>query len=77
MVDFTQPGAQERSEAALDELFRQIVAWGGAVTGEHGIGLAKKPWWPLAADESVRALHQTVKNALDPLRLLNPGKFLG
>ena len=77
MVDFTQPGAKERSEAALDELFRQIVAWGGAVTGEHGIGLAKKTWWPLAADESVRALHQTVKNALDPLRLLNPGKFLG
>ena len=77
MVDFTQPGAKERSEAALDELFRQIVAWGGAVTGEHGIGLAKKTWWPLAADESVRALHQTVKNALDPQRLLNPGKFLG
>ena len=77
MVDFTQPGAKERSEAALDELFRQIVAWGGAVTGEHGIGLAKKAWWPLAADESVRALHQTVKNALDPQRLLNPGKFLG
>jgi hypothetical protein len=32
---------------------------------------------PLAADEPVRALHQTVKNALDPQRLLNPGKFLG
>jgi glycolate oxidase len=77
MVDFTQPFAKERSEAALDELFTQIVAWGGAVTGEHGIGLAKKPWWPLAADAPVRALHQTVKNALDPHRLLNPGKFLG
>ena len=47
------------------------------MTGEHGIGLAKKPWWPIAADESARALHQTVKTALDPLRLLNPGKFLG
>ena len=49
---------------------------GGVVTGEHGIGLAKKRWWPLAADPAVRALHQTVKRALDPSGLLNPGKFL-
>jgi glycolate oxidase len=76
MVDFTQPGAKERSEAALDELFQWIVANDGVVTGEHGIGLAKKPWWPIATTPAVRALHATVKGALDPLGLLNPGKFL-
>ncbi len=76
MVDYAQPGARARSEAALDELFPQILAWGGVITGEHGIGLAKKPWWPLAASESLRDLHQTVKRALDPRRILNPGKFL-
>jgi glycolate oxidase len=76
MVDFDQPGAKRRSEQALDELFAQVVAWGGAITGEHGIGLAKKRWWPLAVSKEVRALHRTVKHALDPRGILNPGKFV-
>ena len=76
MVDFNQPGAKRRSEAALDELFQQIIAWGGSITGEHGIGLAKKRWWPLAVSKQVRDLHRTVKQALDPRGILNPGKFV-
>lgn len=76
MVDFTQPGAQRRSEAALDELFRQVLAWGGAITGEHGIGIAKQHWWPLAVSPAAQDLHLTVKRALDPKGILNPGKFV-
>ena len=76
MVDMTQPNARERSDAALDDLFRQVVAWQGVITGEHGIGLAKLPWWPLAASPEVRALHEQVKHALDPHGILNPGKFV-
>ncbi len=76
MVDLKQPGAHKRSEAALDELFRQVLAWKGSITGEHGIGIAKKRWWPLAASKETRALHHTVKYALDPQGILNPGKFV-
>jgi glycolate oxidase len=76
MVDFTRPGAKRKSEAALDELFRQVLSWGGAITGEHGIGLAKQRWWPLAVPEGVRALHRSIKHALDPHAILNPGKFV-
>ena len=76
MLDPSQPGALKRSEAALDDLFRQVLGWGGVITGEHGIGLAKKRWWPAAAGKEVRALHRAVKNALDPKGILNPGKFL-
>jgi glycolate oxidase len=76
MVDFTQPGAKKRSEAALDELFRQVLAWGGSITGEHGIGIAKKRWWPLAVSKEARDLHRTIKHALDPKAILNPGKFV-
>ena len=76
MVDFTQPGAKKRSEAALDELFQQVIAWGGAITGEHGVGLAKKRWWPLAISPEARELHRTIKHALDPHGILNPGKFV-
>ena len=76
MVDYTKPGAKKRAEAALDELFKQVIAWGGSITGEHGIGLAKKRWWPLAASKEVRDLHRAVKAALDPKGILNPGKFV-
>ena len=76
MVDFTQPGAEARAEAALDELFAQVIAWGGAISGEHGIGLAKKRWWPQAVSPEARELHRVVKHALDPKGILNPGKFV-
>lgn len=76
MVDFKQPGAKARSDAALDELFRQVLAWGGSITGEHGIGIAKQRWWPLAVSKEVRELHRVVKKALDPKGILNPGKFV-
>lgn len=76
MLDLDERGAQKRADAALDELFRQIIKWSGAITGEHGIGLAKKRWWPQAADTRVRQLHREVKSALDPRGILNPGKFV-
>ena len=76
MVDYTQPGAKKRSEAALDELFQQVLAWGGSITGEHGVGIAKQRWWPLAVSKEARALHRTIKQALDPKAILNPGKFV-
>jgi glycolate oxidase len=76
MVDYEQPGAKKRAEAALDELFKQVIAWGGAISGEHGIGLAKQRWWPLAVSKEARELHRIVKHALDPNHILNPGKFV-
>jgi glycolate oxidase len=76
MVDYEQNGAKKRAEKCLDELFRWVIASGGAITGEHGIGLAKKRWWPLAVSAEARELHRTVKRALDPHGILNPGKFV-
>ncbi|HTI99612.1 MAG TPA: FAD-linked oxidase C-terminal domain-containing protein [Dongiaceae bacterium] len=76
MLDVNDPAAVKRGDHALDELFHQVIAWGGAITGEHGIGLAKKPWWPQAVSPEVQALHHCVKKALDPRGILNPGKFV-
>ena len=70
-------GRARRAERALDELFAQVIAWGGAITGEHGIGLAKRRWWPLALSAENQALHKTLKCALDPAGILNRGKFVG
>ena len=67
---------REKVERALDDLFKQVLAWGGVITGEHGIGLAKKRWWPEAAGEVARDLHHRLKQTLDPDKILNPGKFV-
>jgi len=74
--DASDPGVGKRTELALDDLFRYVIAAGGAITGEHGIGLAKKRWWSQAVPRESIDLHYTVKRALDPGGILNPGKFL-
>jgi glycolate oxidase len=74
--DLTDPEVANRTECALDDLFRYVIAAGGAITGEHGIGLAKKRWWSQAVPREAIELHEVVKRALDPGGILNPGKFL-
>ncbi|MCX6980148.1 MAG: FAD-binding protein [Verrucomicrobia bacterium] len=64
-------------DRALDELFTWVLKAGGVITGEHGIGLAKKPWWKQAVDKVGRDTHTALKAALDPKGILNPGKFVG
>ncbi len=75
-ADFGDPAVQKKVEQALDELFVQVLAWGGVITGEHGIGLAKKRWWPEATSEVAREVHRAIKGAFDPAAMLNPGKFI-
>jgi glycolate oxidase len=77
MVDqIDDPATRERAEAALDRLFHYVLSLGGAITGEHGIGLAKKKWFPTAIGPVAFDLHEKIKHALDPHGLLNPEKFL-
>ncbi len=73
--DYADPEVRGKVDHALDDLFKQVLAWGGVITGEHGIGLAKKRWWPDATSEVVRELHRQLKQILDPHGILNPGKF--
>ena len=75
-ANYEDAAVRAKVEQALDELFAQVLAWGGVITGEHGIGLAKKRWWPEATSDVARAVHARLKRALDPDGILNPGKFL-
>ena len=72
----TDRAVAKKVGAALDELFAQVLAWGGVITGEHGIGLAKQRWWPQATSPVSREVHAALKTALDPQGILNPGKFV-
>ena len=74
--DYDDPVVREKADSALDVLFTWVLENGGVITGEHGVGLAKKPWIKGALGEVAFAAHHTVKNAFDPKGILNPGKFL-
>jgi glycolate oxidase len=62
--------------SAADEVFRAAVDLGGTLTGEHGVGIIKRRWLALELGEESMSVHRSIKNALDPLGILNPGKVL-
>lgn len=63
------------AEAAVAELMKTVVALGGAISGEHGIGLAKSPFLRVQHSPAQVKAMQAVKQALDPRGILNPGKM--
>jgi glycolate oxidase subunit GlcD len=65
---------QERARGAAGDLFELAVRLGGSVSGEHGIGWAKRGQLSRQWDEPALRLHDQVKRAFDPKGLLNPGK---
>ena len=69
-------GIRSRSNEALDRLFKKVISMGGVVSGEHGIGIAKKKWFEEALNQEAMDLHKRLKGVLDPKSVLNPGKFL-
>lgn len=76
VADYHDPLIRAEADAALDRLFTWVLEQGGAITGEHGVGIAKKPWIRQALGDVSMSTHQILKRALDPLGILNPGKFL-
>ncbi|MBW2103705.1 MAG: hypothetical protein JRH05_13805 [Deltaproteobacteria bacterium] len=60
---------------ASAELYEKIVAMGGTLTGEHGIGLAKAPFMSMEHEEGTLALMRSLKRVMDPNNILNPGKM--
>ena len=74
VLDRDDPDAEHKIDAARDEIYRAALALGGTVTGEHGTGLAKKRWLELQRGARAVEVMRSIKRALDPDNLLNPGK---
>lgn len=63
-----------RAQAAIEELFRECLALGGTLTGEHGIGIEKRPYFELEHGKAAQVMRD-IKRALDPGNVFNPGKI--
>lgn len=74
---WNEPDEAPRVQEAIEALFRAVVGLGGTLSGEHGIGVLKRPYLPIEQPLALRQLQTTLKQAFDPLGLLNPGKILG
>ena len=74
--DYETPEGRQCADDVLDILFAWVLAQGGAITGEHGVGLAKKRWVGQALGPVAMTAHARIKKALDPRGILNPGKFI-
>ncbi|MDO5629458.1 MAG: FAD-linked oxidase C-terminal domain-containing protein [Mobilicoccus sp.] len=73
--DASDPADVARAEAAFEEIMQLGLDLGGTITGEHGVGYLKSAWLARELDDGAKALHRSVKDALDPLGILNPGKM--
>jgi glycolate oxidase len=76
VFDRGDPAARDRAYLAFSDIMQLAIELGGTITGEHGVGRAKKVALPAQLGPEVMALTHKIKNALDPLGILNPGAIL-
>jgi glycolate oxidase len=75
MIDDANPDERVRSESVKQRVFELAVEMGGTISGEHGIGIMKSAYLPLALQSEAIVAMKRIKEALDPRNILNPGKI--
>lgn len=75
MIDKKDPAQRLRAEAVIDALFDHTLALGGTLSGEHGVGITKRPYIGKEIGEKELELMRGIKRLFDPRGILNPGKI--
>jgi glycolate oxidase len=75
LFDKRKPEEWERVEKMVREIFGAALAHGGTLSGEHGVGVLKRPYFEQALGPVSVEVQRRIKQALDPLNILNPGKM--
>ena len=75
LTDERNKEEMHRIELAFHEIFEEAIRLGGTITGEHGVGLAKKGFLPKFAGNAQMRVMRELRKALDPQGILNPGKM--
>ena len=76
IFDHDDPDAERLTHVVRDEIYRAALDLGGTVTAEHGIGAARREWLPIQRGQGFVDVMRSIKAALDPLGILNPGRVL-
>jgi glycolate oxidase len=76
LTDIRDKEEMERVMKAIDEISIKAVELGGTLTGEHGIGIAKREILPLELGEAAMEVTRNIKKAFDPLNIMNPDKVV-
>jgi glycolate oxidase len=75
LTDERNQEEMHRVELAFKEIFDEAIRLGGTITGEHGVGTAKKGFLPKFAGDAQMRVMRELRRALDPNGILNPGKM--
>ncbi|KAF0172446.1 MAG: glycolate oxidase [Limisphaerales bacterium] len=75
LTDERNHAEMHRVHEAFKEIFDEAIKLGGTITGEHGVGLAKKDFLPKFLGPASLRVHRELRKALDPHGILNPGKM--
>jgi glycolate oxidase len=75
LFDRRQPEQWATAQRMVGEVFEASLALGGTLSGEHGVGILKKPYLERALGPVSMDVQRRIKQALDPMNLLNPGKL--
>jgi glycolate oxidase len=75
LYDVEDESERSRAEGAVEDIFKHVLALGGSISGEHGIGTAKARFLSWEMGEKEIALMRGIKKLLDPNNILNPGKI--
>lgn len=76
LIDERHEDEMHRMHQAFEEIFAKAIELGGTVTGEHGVGYAKREFLPSMLGDTGMDVTRRIKRALDPKGILNPGKML-
>jgi glycolate oxidase len=74
-LDMEKDEWQAKLPVIMKDIYQAGVSFGGAISGEHGIGFAKKAYLPLQMDGALLNVMRGIKRAFDPSNILNPGKI--
>src|SRR5690606_7408390 len=75
LVNPELPDEVERAEKCLDEVFDLVIRLNGTLSGEHGVGIAKRAYIGKESDPQTLALMKAIKRVFDPNDILTPGKL--
>lgn len=76
VLDRDDPDGEAKTDAVRADLYRAALTLGGSITGEHGVGLARRAWLEEQRGPGAMRVMRAIKDALDPLGILNPGRVL-